>query len=160
MNFPKTTAIGISIASALACAALVFAQEIPRQRDLSRPQAVETSRDSRMTGIMAVRLINTAESRYKYRHGTYATWEELLRSGEIDSLEKPATPFQGLHLSAGPEVTSGWMLSLVTAANGQSYELSLRDRKSTRLNSSHPSISYAVFCLKKKTKTNRHNNIQ
>src|SRR5690348_11417619 len=27
------------------------------------------------------------------------------------------------------------------------------DRKSTRLNSSHPSISYAVFCLKKKTIT-------
>src|SRR5689334_24786769 len=27
-----------------------------------------------------------------------------------------------------------------------------RDRKSTRLNSSHSSISYAVFCLKKKTK--------
>src|SRR5690242_21628228 len=27
-----------------------------------------------------------------------------------------------------------------------------RDRKSTRLNSSHMSISYAVFCLKKKTK--------
>src|SRR5690348_18066135 len=26
----------------------------------------------------------------------------------------------------------------------------MRDRKSTRLNSSHPSISYAVFCLKKK----------
>src|SRR5207249_7235527 len=28
------------------------------------------------------------------------------------------------------------------------------DRKSTRLNSSHVSISYAVFCLKKKKKTN------
>src|SRR4051794_41344079 len=27
-----------------------------------------------------------------------------------------------------------------------------RDRKSTRLNSSHPSISYAVFCLKKKNR--------
>src|SRR5438876_7086169 len=27
-----------------------------------------------------------------------------------------------------------------------------QDRKSTRLNSSHPSISYAVFCLKKKKK--------
>src|SRR5690348_17910573 len=27
------------------------------------------------------------------------------------------------------------------------------DRKSTRLNSSHPSISYAVFCLKKKKKS-------
>src|SRR5207245_10191481 len=29
-----------------------------------------------------------------------------------------------------------------------------RDRKSTRLNSSHGSISYAVFCLKKKKKIN------
>src|SRR6202041_4188616 len=29
--------------------------------------------------------------------------------------------------------------------------LRCRDRKSTRLNSSHISISYAVFCLKKKT---------
>src|SRR3712207_8718134 len=28
-----------------------------------------------------------------------------------------------------------------------------RDRKSTRLNSSHANISYAVFCLKKKKKT-------
>src|SRR2546427_4693948 len=30
-----------------------------------------------------------------------------------------------------------------------------RDRKSTRLNSSHSQISYAVFCLKKKKKKNR-----
>src|SRR5437868_10775753 len=30
------------------------------------------------------------------------------------------------------------------------YMISLVDRKSTRLNSSHVSISYAVFCLKKK----------
>src|SRR3712207_8015737 len=29
----------------------------------------------------------------------------------------------------------------------------VRDRKSTRLNSSHANISYAVFCLKKKKKT-------
>src|SRR5690348_17831920 len=32
--------------------------------------------------------------------------------------------------------------------------LGVRDRKSTRLNSSHPSISYAVFCLKKKKTEN------
>src|SRR6185295_20026568 len=31
-----------------------------------------------------------------------------------------------------------------------------RDRKSTRLNSSHANISYAVFCLKKKKKKNKH----
>src|SRR2546427_6387830 len=32
-----------------------------------------------------------------------------------------------------------------------------RDRKSTRLNSSHSQISYAVFCLKKKTRFKRSN---
>src|SRR5690242_21609393 len=32
----------------------------------------------------------------------------------------------------------------------------LEDRKSTRLNSSHMSISYAVFCLKKKKKKQAH----
>src|SRR3712207_7975737 len=32
----------------------------------------------------------------------------------------------------------------------------VRDRKSTRLNSSHANISYAVFCLKKKKKTHYH----
>src|SRR2546422_8622224 len=33
------------------------------------------------------------------------------------------------------------------------------DRKSTRLNSSHGYISYAVFCLKKKKKTQTRNNL-
>src|SRR5699024_11310378 len=32
------------------------------------------------------------------------------------------------------------------------WKMEIRDRKSTRLNSSHVSISYAVFCLKKKNK--------
>src|SRR5690606_40277899 len=34
------------------------------------------------------------------------------------------------------------------------------DRKSTRLNSSHVKISYAVFCLKKKTNKNRNQTIR
>src|SRR3712207_7433174 len=33
------------------------------------------------------------------------------------------------------------------------------DRKSTRLNSSHANISYAVFCLKKKKTTSTHSHI-
>src|SRR5438876_8809829 len=35
--------------------------------------------------------------------------------------------------------------------NEEEVDRVVLDRKSTRLNSSHPSISYAVFCLKKKT---------
>src|SRR5438309_11968767 len=36
-------------------------------------------------------------------------------------------------------------------------KLQQQDRKSTRLNSSHSSISYAVFCLKKKKKKKKKN---
>src|SRR3712207_7802498 len=35
-----------------------------------------------------------------------------------------------------------------------------RDRKSTRLNSSHSNISYAVFCLKKNTQLSAHSPLQ
>src|SRR5438876_8554518 len=42
--------------------------------------------------------------------------------------------------------------SATTYAGVPNSRASVRDRKSTRLNSSHPSISYAVFCLKKKKK--------
>src|SRR5699024_11635392 len=46
--------------------------------------------------------------------------------------------------AAGPELVAGFV---------EEHTDRLReDRKSTRLNSSHVSISYAVFCLKKKTK--------
>src|SRR5690625_6160987 len=38
------------------------------------------------------------------------------------------------------------------AGAGLGYILPMTDRKSTRLNSSHVAISYAVFCLKKKIK--------
>src|SRR3712207_7156929 len=46
-----------------------------------------------------------------------------------------------------------WVLGHVGLSHGPNVCLAvggLRDRKSTRLNSSHANISYAVFCLKKK----------
>src|SRR5690606_41303933 len=42
---------------------------------------------------------------------------------------------------------------LPTPATTREVPILWGDRKSTRLNSSHVKISYAVFCLKKKTKT-------
>src|SRR2546430_9260509 len=42
---------------------------------------------------------------------------------------------------------AGW---LITPKDGPGVRLAALDRKSTRLNSSHSQISYAVFCLKKK----------
>src|SRR3712207_6863216 len=42
------------------------------------------------------------------------------------------------------------MLDVPNGGNGGTVCANLLDRKSTRLNSSHANISYAVFCLKKK----------
>src|SRR2546427_4217648 len=42
----------------------------------------------------------------------------------------------------------------------RSLQLCRLDRKSTRLNSSHSQISYAVFCLKKKKKTTSRDHTQ
>src|SRR6266480_6328778 len=51
------------------------------------------------------------------------------------------------------ELLGTFLLVLVAAGGGIMHargQITLADRKSTRLNSSHMSISYAVFCLKKK----------
>src|SRR2546421_5839123 len=50
--------------------------------------------------------------------------------------------------ASAPPAESAAQTSTSTSAAGKSRML--RDRKSTRLNSSHDQISYAVFCLKKK----------
>src|SRR5437899_1253766 len=47
-------------------------------------------------------------------------------------------------------VTGGVNVALIVTA-AKSWSRTFTDRKSTRLNSSHLGISYAVFCLKKKT---------
>src|SRR2546421_8836701 len=60
-------------------------------------------------------------------------------------------PDDGLHLTAAVEERLAKQEHEV--ANGERGED--LDRKSTRLNSSHDQISYAVFCLKKKKKKKR-----
>src|SRR5436309_8691186 len=56
-------------------------------------------------------------------------------------------PLKGLRVSACLHVTSETANLMIALRDGGT-----EDRKSTRLNSSHVKISYAVFCLKKKKK--------
>src|SRR5258707_3100723 len=51
---------------------------------------------------------------------------------------------------AGFLISTVFMVPVLLIHDLTAIVLSLRDRKSTRLNSSHANISYAVFCLKKK----------
>src|SRR5690554_4506428 len=59
----------------------------------------------------------------------------------------------GAQLLTEQEITSAELLDFQQQSDGSAYLLfEFIDRKSTRLNSSHVRISYAVFCLKKKKK--------
>src|SRR2546430_7655009 len=56
----------------------------------------------------------------------------------------------GIDLARVDALPTAAAMSAAAAALG---DIAGRDRKSTRLNSSHSQISYAVFCLKKKKKS-------
>src|SRR5690625_7798590 len=71
----------------------------------------------------------------------------------------PSLPEVARELGTGmPQVQFTIAGTLIGGAAGQLFigpmsdRFGRRDRKSTRLNSSHVAISYAVFCLKKKTR--------
>src|SRR5688572_30312408 len=87
----------------------------------------------------------------------------LRRSADgVETLPHDAAGYFDLSEDLGTEVRKEMMNSLEDfgikvetahheVATGQ-HEIDFEDRKSTRLNSSHSQISYAVFCLKKKKK--------
>src|SRR3712207_7117962 len=73
------------------------------------------------------------------------------RPGEPGAAEGPARPEDQSH--AGARVAVHRHLAV---DNPDAPARNTQDRKSTRLNSSHANISYAVFCLKKKKITPYH----
>src|SRR5207244_6502208 len=65
--------------------------------------------------------------------------------------------FSLMRTSTTPATCRGsWHMALTVRSMGHPRLSTLQDRKSTRLNSSHQIISYAVFCLKKKKDTCLH----
>src|SRR5690348_18174879 len=98
-------------------------------------QAEDGIRDGRVTGVQTCALpicrCRTSARIAPETNSPSATadWPQLANSGcsWLDA-QRAASPIASI--SGGP--------------------MTRKDRKSIRLNSSHPSISYAVFCLKKK----------
>src|SRR3712207_8453614 len=66
---------------------------------------------------------------------------DLIDEGRVKIYSCDSTAGRALATGEGTPAFRMWLLN------------QYQDRKSTRLNSSHANISYAVFCLKKKTKT-------
>src|SRR5690606_41654166 len=68
----------------------------------------------------------------------------------VNAVDVQIEPAGAHHGQDGREPARPVRRDVVDAGTGLGVELDGLDRKSTRLNSSHVKISYAVFCLKKK----------
>src|SRR5438132_6366436 len=79
---------------------------------------------------------------------TLFPYTTLFRSGIVNSLTQMLRAHGLLRRLGVPALAA--CAALVAGCSGNAH-IDV-DRKSTRLNSSHTVISYAVFCLKKKTK--------
>ena len=79
----------------------------------------------------------------------------LFRSGLLDASNANSVVkvTKQLNLEDGSLIKANYVN--VTDNTYEGTKNGKEDRKSTRLNSSHVSISYAVFCLKKKKTTNK-----
>src|SRR3712207_8576722 len=85
---------------------------------------------------------------------TLFPYTTLFRSGLLLILVGAAMWLVSALLAAPPAFAGLWVWSREFHWGHRLFRWFLRraDRKSTRLNSSHANISYAVFCLKKKKK--------
>src|SRR5438045_6925839 len=92
--------------------------------------ALHSSPTRRSSDLMAMLMLNDS---------FHQTWES-----QLGSTTPPREEFWHEATQALPNFI--WIAEAYSDS-----EWALQDRKSTRLNSSHLGISYAVFCLKKKT---------
>src|SRR5437773_7920757 len=77
----------------------------------------------------------------------------MLRRPPSSTLFPYTTLFRSFLDGAAIGQTRQWISARIEGQRlGFCFDLHFEDRKSTRLNSSHITISYAVFCLKKKKK--------
>src|SRR5690348_17706691 len=100
-------------------------------------QAEDGIRDGRVTGVQTCAL-------------PILSSEHPSRAARFPAVRRPGRPG-----AAGRDEPRRRRPGLGDARRREARRLR-PDRKSTRLNSSHPSISYAVFCLKKKKKKKKN----
>src|SRR3712207_7611779 len=85
---------------------------------------------------------------------TLFPYTTLFRSVNVDENQRIAASFGIQSIPTLMIFKGSKAVDIIVGAMPKAQiEMKLKDRKSTRLNSSHANISYAVFCLKKKKQT-------
>src|SRR5699024_12010664 len=113
---------------------------------LRRPESPTTSHDTEVLVAKEKAGADFAITQVFFEPSVYCG---LLARAEEAGIRMPIVP--GLVPATNPRRLERLAaISGVEAPRELLHQLEIADRKSTRLNSSHVSISYAVFCLKKK----------
>src|SRR5688572_32974633 len=112
------------------------------RREIETAWETDEVRDQRPTPLDEVR-----SGLIVFEQSVWQAMPAFLR--EVDRALVAATG-RGLPLEATPVSFGSWIGGDRDGNPSVTPEVTVKDRKSTRLNSSHSQISYAVFCLKKK----------
>src|SRR5205085_11692576 len=113
-------------------------------------------------GLMSAKVSDRPRSRNQsnearwmaIRSGRSRTWSRLAKEKRSRATERGKATPQGANDGAGARAVKPAESKGLTRTGTATRQFTPEetDRKSTRLNSSHSQISYAVFCLKKKKK--------
>src|SRR5688572_31415282 len=103
-----------------------------------------------LVGFLTVLLLATSAF---YRAYTAVTVPPIIRL--IGSTQAALANESAIAMHQGGSGAASAYLQRLASATQRQHYLVDGDRKSTRLNSSHSQISYAVFCLKKKKKNKK-----
>src|SRR5690606_39586850 len=108
--------------------------------------------------LCVIHRLRASYDPHRHLHSSPTRRSSDLNLSEIEKAQKAAADAQAEldriskeNLRNSVALAKGVPADLVQFLNGDTEDdLNAQDRKSTRLNSSHVKISYAVFCLKKK----------
>src|SRR5574340_674772 len=109
----------------------IFLDSHPDIRPMFNKTDFQTQRMALRHGISAA---------ISYASGSSLTKRTIDQMADVHSLKG--------HAPVPPQLYPYWIDSLVQTVREKDPQVTPQDRKSTRLNSSHQKISYAVFCLK------------
>src|SRR5699024_675944 len=121
-----------------------------------RDQRAEEAKAARSAETDARLVLRTVEERLKAITSRAESLEHAAdteRKARAAAEEQARRRAEQSQIAAAVQDGAARAIRAIEGSLDQAEQQRRQDRKSTRLNSSHVSISYAVFCLKKKTPT-------
>lgn len=118
--------IFLSIALLLSLAAVLGEAPAPTQS-----QSGSADYETAFRAVTFLRIINTVEVRHRAEPRGYADFDELVRSGELQTIQKKLFPKLDLQLSleSDKEPLPGYEMRFILSGDAKSYSVLMRDKE-------------------------------